>query len=39
MITGPAGYSGKELWRIGGPLSLIYTVVTVLMVNILFWGK
>ncbi|MBW8773793.1 MAG: SLC13 family permease [Stenotrophomonas sp.] len=39
MISGPAGYSGKELWRIGGPLSLIYTVVTVLMVNILFWGK
>lgn len=39
MITGPAGYSGKELWRIGGPLSLIYTVVTVLMINILYWGK
>jgi len=39
MISGPAGYSGKELWRIGGPLSLIYTVVTVLMVNVLFWGK
>ena len=39
MITGPAGYSGKELWKIGGPLSLIYTVVTVLMINILFWGK
>ncbi|KWS04426.1 sulfur deprivation response regulator [Lysobacter capsici AZ78] len=39
MISGPAGYSGKELWKIGGPLSLIYTVVTVLMVNILFWGK
>ena len=39
MISGPAGYSGKELWKIGGPLSLIYTAVTVLMVNILFWGK
>ncbi|SDW70864.1 SLC13 family permease [Lysobacter enzymogenes] len=39
MITGPAGYSGKELWKIGGPLSLIYTVVTVLMINILYWGK
>ncbi|QWP76700.1 SLC13 family permease [Lysobacter sp. K5869] len=39
MITGPAGYSGKELWKIGGPLSLIYTVVTVLMINVLFWGK
>ncbi|RDZ29527.1 SLC13 family permease [Lysobacter silvisoli] len=39
MITGPAGYTGKELWRIGGPLSLIYTVVIVVMVNLLFWGK
>lgn len=39
MISGPAGYSGKELWKIGGPLSLIYTVVTVLMINVLYWGK
>lgn len=39
MITGPAGYSGKELWKIGGPLSLVYTLITVLMVNLLFWGK
>ena len=37
MISGPAGYSGKELWRIGGPLSLIYTVVAVGMVNLMFW--
>ena len=36
MITGPAGYTGKELWRIGGPLSLIYTVVIVAMVNLLY---
>ncbi|MDG2519131.1 MULTISPECIES: SLC13 family permease [Lysobacter] len=36
MITGPAGYSGKELWKIGGPLSLIYTVVAVAMVNLLY---
>jgi di/tricarboxylate transporter len=36
MITGPAGYSAKQLWRIGGPLSLIYTSVVVVMVNILF---
>ena len=36
MIAGPAGYSAKELWRVGGPLSLIYTVVVVLMVNLLF---
>lgn len=37
MITGPAGYTGKELWRIGGPLSLVYTVVAVGMVNLMFW--
>ncbi|MGH8075491.1 MAG: SLC13 family permease [Lysobacter sp.] len=36
MITGPAGYTGKELWRVGGPLSLIYTLIAVLMVNLLF---
>lgn len=36
MITGPAGYTGKELWKIGGPLSLIYTVVIVAMVNLMY---
>jgi di/tricarboxylate transporter len=36
MITGPAGYTAKQLWRIGGPLSLLYTGVVVLMVNLLF---
>jgi len=36
MITGPAGYTGKELWRLGGPLSLVYTLVIVLMVNLMF---
>ncbi|HEY5613480.1 MAG TPA: SLC13 family permease, partial [Lysobacter sp.] len=36
MITGPAGYSGKELWKIGGPLSLVYTLLAVAMVNVLF---
>jgi di/tricarboxylate transporter len=36
MITGPAGYTAKQLWRIGCPLSLIYTSVVVLMVNLLF---
>ena len=36
MITGPAGYSAKQLWRLGGPLSLIYTGVVVVMVNVLF---
>jgi di/tricarboxylate transporter len=36
MITGPAGYTAKELWRIGGPLTLIYTAIVVLLVNVLF---
>ena len=36
MITGPAGYTSRELWRIGGPLSLVYTLIAVLMVNLLF---
>lgn len=36
MITGPAGYTSWELWRIGGPLSLAYTFIAVLMVNLLF---
>ncbi len=36
MITGPAGYTGKELWRIGGPLSLAYTIVIVAMVELMF---
>ena len=36
MITGPAGYAAKELWKVGGPLSLIYTGIVVLVVNLLF---
>jgi di/tricarboxylate transporter len=36
MIAGPAGYNAKQLWRVGGPLSLIYTSVVVLLVNLLF---
>ena len=36
MITGPAGYTGRELWKIGGPLSLVYTLLAVAMVNVLF---
>ena len=36
MITGPAGYTGKELWKVGGPLSLVYTLLAVAMVNVLF---
>ncbi len=36
MITGPANYTTRELWRVGGPLSLIYTAIVVLMVNLMF---
>ena len=36
MIIGPAGYKAKELWKIGLPMSLIYTAIIVLMVNLLF---
>lgn len=37
MITGPANYTSRQLWRVGGPLSLTYTLVVVLAVNIMFW--
>jgi di/tricarboxylate transporter len=37
MITGPANYTSRQLWRVGGPLSLIYTVVVVLVINLMFW--
>jgi di/tricarboxylate transporter len=36
MITGPAGYTGKELWRIGAPLSLLYTIVIVATIELMF---
>jgi len=35
MISGPGGYTGRDLWRIGGPLALVYALVTVLAVNLL----
>jgi Di- and tricarboxylate transporters len=39
MITGPAGYTSRQLWRVGGPLSLLYTVIAVSVVNLMFWGR
>ena len=36
MITGPAGYTPRDMWRAGGPLTLLYTVIIVLMVNLVF---
>ena len=37
MITGPANYTSRQLWRVGGPLSLIYTGVVVVVINLMFW--
>ena len=36
MITGPASYRPGDLWRIGGPISLIYLVIVVAAVNLMF---
>jgi di/tricarboxylate transporter len=36
MITGPGGYRAPELLRIGIPLSLLYSFIVVLMVNLMF---
>ena len=36
MIIGPGGYRPAELWKLGVPLSMIYTAIVVLMVNLLF---
>ncbi|MGN6514160.1 MAG: SLC13 family permease [Lysobacteraceae bacterium] len=36
MITGPADYTAAELWRVGAPLSLVYTTIVVLAVNLMF---
>jgi di/tricarboxylate transporter len=37
MVMGPANYTSKQLWRIGGPLSLIYTITVVAVVNLMYW--
>jgi di/tricarboxylate transporter len=37
MVTGPADYTSRELWRVGGPLCLVYTVVVVSMINLMAW--
>jgi di/tricarboxylate transporter len=36
MITGPANYSGRDLWRVGGPMSLLYLLVILAMINLLY---
>ena len=36
MVVGPGNYSSRDLWRLGLPLSMLYTAVVVLMVNLLW---
>ncbi len=36
MITGPADYSARDLWRVGSALSIAYLLVVVGMVNLIF---
>jgi di/tricarboxylate transporter len=36
IIAGPGGYRSKDLWRVGGPLSLIYLIIVLVMVNVIF---
>jgi len=36
MITGPGGYTARDMWRAGAPLSLCCILVQVLAVNLLF---
>ena len=36
MVSGPANYTARDLWRVGGPLSLLYLLVSVAVVNLLY---
>lgn len=36
MVTGPANYTSRELWQVGGPMAMIYTLVMVLVINIMY---
>ena len=36
MVVGPANYSSRDLWRVGGPLSLVYLAIIVLVINLLY---
>ncbi|GGK13042.1 SLC13 family permease [Luteimonas terricola] len=36
MVTGPADYSSRDLWRVGSALSVAYLLVVVTMVNLIF---
>lgn len=36
IIAGPGGYRAADLWRAGGPLSLAYVLIVLVMVNLIF---
>ena len=36
MVVGPANYASRDLWRVGGPLSLVYLAIIVLVINLLY---
>lgn len=36
MVSGPGGYRGIDLLKVGGPLSLLYVIVVIGVVNLLF---
>jgi di/tricarboxylate transporter len=36
MIAGPGGYRGRDLLRIGGPLSFLYIGIVLLVVNLMY---
>ena len=36
MVVGPANYTSRDLWRVGGPLSLVYLAIIVLVINLLY---
>ena len=36
MVVAPANYTSRDLWRIGGPLSLVYLAIIVLVINLLY---
>lgn len=36
MVMGPAGYSGRDLFKVGLPLSLLYLVTSIVVVKLMF---
>ncbi|WP_374013224.1 SLC13 family permease [Pseudoxanthomonas koreensis] len=39
MVTGPAGYNARQMWRVGAPMCLLYTMIAVTVVNLMFWNS